>query len=545
MSEDGVVFKGRDFLVHEDPEATFQRQLKTLSNIRKRFGEVEYWSTVRELILKDLWFLLRFALDYKFLDDNLHGRIMLGHYAKSISGNRGNPADLLTLVPRSHGKSTLVSGFIVQEVLNDQDISIAIVSGTEKLARFMAKLIADTLLFNPVLQRCFPDILPNANNLTTKWGLQGYFLPHRKPRIDPTLAFGSATANITGTHPDILIFDDLVFSRKSKDLEMAENAFVEAMGLLTASSRVLINGTRWDDGDLYGKILTGQYTGNLGGYHTLLMGCWEQGSETPIYPKKIRCGMEKESGFSREDLLRKKHNNPEFFSCQFLNDPAPESEQEIRVSDLKTWELPDEVPIYLRSNGVGVETVGPSLTFPSVFRKSCEEFGSSIYIQEIKTPRSRSEEVTKQLRILSALAPITSQGKLIVPKWAMTDKDGLVDEIRRFKAARWDDCLDALHFVPVHMNCGVYPDAKALAQLYISADLAFSTGQDSDWTVFMAVVIDFRGNHWVLDYKRFRESNPMKIANELIKFYQKQNAKSVDPSYNKKKRPSLGRSYQL
>ncbi len=535
----------RDFLVHDDPGKVFERQVLTLNSIHSKYGEEAYYEQIRELILKDLWFLIRFALGHKFLDDTFHGNTMLRHYQNSLIGNAGGPADLMTLVPRAHGKSTIVSAYVIQEILCNPDISIALVSGTEKLARFMAKLIADTLLFNGVLQRCFSDILPNAKNLTTKWGLQGYFLPYRKPRIDPTLAFGSATANITGTHPDILIFDDLVYSKKPNDLAIAENAFIEAMGLLPSHGRILINGTRWDDGDLYGKILNGQFKGNLGEYITLVRSCWDDPEkQTPLYPKKARNGMNQDSGFSKEDLLRKRHNDPEFFNCQFLNDPSPEAEQEMRVADLQVFTDPKEVPNYMKSQGVGIETVGPSFTFPTLFRKTCDEFGLNVYVQELKPPRSQGRKVDKKIRILNTLAPIVSNKKLWIAKWMMEEKEGLVAEMRRFKSARFDDCLDALHFIPAYMSCGIIPDSKSLAQLYIACDLAFSKGQDSDWTVFMAVVIDNRGNYWVVDYKRFRESDPMIISNELVKFYQKLNAKAIDPSYNKKRRVSIGKSYQ-
>ena len=541
--------EGRKFVVHYKPGEVYERQVKVLTAYRQRYGDESYYAMVRELILSDLWFFLRYVLDYKFLDDHFHGHVVLKHYYNSIFGNGGKPCDLLTLIPRGHCKTIIVSAFVVQELLNDPNMAIAIVSGTEKLARFMAKLIADTLLYNPILQRCFSDVLPNAKNLTTKWGLQGYFLPNRKPRVDPSLAFGSATANVTGTHPDLLIFDDLVYSNAPRDLEIARNCFIEAMGLLPSHGRILINGTRWSDGDLYGKILDGEFKGNLGEYQVLLRGCYKMGvrnKPVPIYPKKFRNGMTTETGFSMEDLARKKHNDSGFFNCQYLNDPAPESDAEMRREDVCVYNSPEELPPYLRANCVGVETVGASVTFPNVLRKELEDFGINIYVQEIKPSRTTGGgkvNSNKRERILAACAPIVGSKKLWIKKWMTEGRGCLLEQIIRLKALKHDDIIDALHMIISYMSVGLIPDPRSPANLYVCTDLAFTNSSESDFTCFMAVAVDSKANYWVVDYRVFKETNPVNIARELIKFFQKVNASGIDPMYNKVKRASLGRSY--
>lgn len=545
-----IVEDGREFIVHEEPGVVYERQVKVLQALKNQYGDDVYYQHVRELCLKDLWFLLKFVLDYKFLDDKFHGVDVMRHLRSSLMGHHGKPADIMTLIPRAHCKTTMISGFIIQEILNNPDVAIAIVSGTEKLARFMSKLIADVLLHNETLQRCFSDILPSAKNLTTKWGLQGYFLPNRRPRVDPTLAFGSATANITGTHPDLLIFDDLVYSNKPRDLEISNNAFIEAMGLLPSHGRIIINGTRWHDGDLYGKILDGVYTGNLGPYLAFVRSCWNRetskpgsGIMRPIYPKAYRNGMTVETGFSRDDLLRKKHNDPEFFNCQYLNDPAPETDAQMKASDVNVYETDEELPLYVKAGCIGVETTGPSITFPNVLRQTLSDFGINVYVQEITIARSGSKSVSKRDRILATCLPIFTGKKLWVKKWMMNDKIGLVEQAKRLRAAKHDDCIDAFHMIPAYMSCGIFPEDKHAANLYICCDLAFTTNTDSDYSCIMAVAVDSRCNYWVVDYKQMRESNLVTLANEVIKFFQKVNARGIDPSYNRSRKPTLGMSY--
>lgn len=541
----------RDFLIHLDvgPNAAYISQVRALEQIKQDYGFENYKEYLRVLLKTDLWFLLKHALKFNFMDEHLHGQILMKHYAKSLYMNRGVGCDLLTLLPRNHCKTTFGSGFLIQEILNNVDIAIAIVSGTEKLAKFISKVIADSLTDNAVLQEAFPDLLPTKENPAKNWGIRGYYLPTRTTaRVDPTLVVGSVTANVTGTHPDILFFDDIVYAKSESDLERSELCFIEAMGLMSSTGKVFINGTRWSDRDLYGKIIEGTLSGNLGSYEQLIMSCWEDDNKSiPTYPKKARGDdAVKMTGFSREDLARKRANNPEFFNCQYLNDPAPEEEQLMKVDDIQLYEE-SQTPVYTRAMGVGVEIVGTSVTFPSVFRRVCDDFSCNIFLQEITPKRSQgsASKKNKEDRILHTLFPIVNEKLLYAQKWMIEEKRGLAYEVRRFGAAKNDDIVDALHMVPMYMSMGMIPGSNKPANCYISADLAFTKSEDADWTVFLALAIDFKGRHFILDYKRFQENDPLVIARELIKFYQKINSKAMDSMYYNKKRGSrLALSYQ-
>lgn len=492
---------------------------------------------------------MRYAMKYTFMDEILHGQVLMKHYSQGVLLPGRRPSDLMTLIPRAHCKTTFASSLLTQEILNEPDIAIAVVSGTEKLAKMIAKLIADTLTDNPILQYAFPEILPNANNPANNWGIRGYYLPNRSARTDPTLVVGSVTSNVTGTHPDILLFDDIIFSRKEADLEASKSCFIDAMGLMPPEGRVFINGTRWTDRDIYGSILEGDYEGNLGPYETMLMGCWANPEETiPVYDKRFRVKGAKISGFSKEDLERKKRNDVQFFNCQYLNDPSPPKDQILKVADLQIYK-PKDLPVYKKAVGVGVEVVGNSVTFPALFRKVCREYSVSIYLQEI-SPKKEARGVkdeNKLRRVLTALSPIISNKDLYVQEWMVDEKGanrfGLGYEIRKFKSAKYNDIIDALHMIPMYMSGGVLPEKQQPAQLYISADLAFTNNQDSDWTVFMAVCIDSHGHHWVIDYKRFREEDPTIIAQELIKFFQKINKNAIEVRYNIRQVGKFAKSY--
>lgn len=539
----------RDFLIHLDltPNQVYARQVATLAEIKNKDGYDAWLQTLRQLLKVDLWFFMRYAMRMNMMDEILHGRTLMKHYAKTIYKNDGVGCDLMTLIPRTHCKTTFASAFLTQEIINDVNISIGVVSGTEPLAKNISKLIADTLTDNEVLQEAFPDLLPNANNPPKNWGIRGYFLPTRtSPRTDPTLKVGSVTSNLTGTHPDILLLDDIVFSDKESDLEASEQCFIEALGLLGATGKVIINGTRWSDKDLYGKILDGRYTGNLGGYETLVMSCWADEHKTkPVYDKKVRPDTEKTSGFSREDLARKRINNVKFYNCQYLNEPSPEEDQQMKVSDIQIYK-PDETPVYTKALVIGAEIVGTSITFPVLFRKVADDYNLGIYLQEIRPKRSEAggpKDQNKLEKIFFTLAPIIQEKLLYVQQWMIDGKYDLAYEIKKFGSAKNDDIVDALHMIPMYMSSGIRPGADRPAQAYVVADLAFTESEDADWTVFMAVAIDHKNRHFILDYKRYKQKNPIQIAQDLIKFFQQINSKAIDVSYTNKRRSKFAQSY--
>ena len=545
----------RVFRIHDDPEAELALQESLLIQIREECGEEEYIYNLRKLILEDLWFLNCSVLGFRFMDPWLHGQVLMRHYERSLKGNGGQGEDLATFIPRGHCKTTFGAGFFIQWILNDPNFALGIITGTERLAKLIAKLMADSLTDNVHLQLCFPDILPHEDNPAKTWGMKGYFLPGRTTlRADPTISIGSVTANLTGTHPDVLLADDIVFSDKESELEAAENAYIEATALCPPQGRIMINGTRWSDRDFYGKVIDGDLVGNLGEFNVLKLSCWKDEAQTiPIYPERKRNSQTTLSGFSRESLERRKKNRKAFFFCQYLNEPAPKEDQQMNKDDIQVF-TDQDLPPFMGAHFITLEVDGPSKTFPEIFKKVRSDYHIEIQLHEINIPRthksdkvekSHDELSNKQRRILNTCAPVIQDRRVFARDWMLKDQGHLGDEIDRFKRARHDDIIDTLHILLAYAYKDIRPQEGAPASCYIGADLAFSEEQGSDWTVFMAIVCDWAGRVFILDYKRFKQKDPMRMAEELIKFYQSVNSKAFSVQYNRKKKASrLARSYK-
>lgn len=516
---------------HDHPDQALSLICRKLEIIKKKSGVADFWKAVRHLLQTDMWFTMRIALEWAWLDEDLVGHELIKHLAE----NHGQ--DTAALLPRGHGKTLPMSAFFVTQIIRDPNIALLELSRTDDNASKFGALVADHLMYNEFLQRCFGrkynknGFLPSALSDCNMWGKDGYALPWRKPRLDPTVLAISLKAAIAGKHPDIIYVDDPTEAQNNDPSGWAhvENTIDGLKMLLPPDGFFIWTGTRWHDGDPLGKVERGKLIGKQGPFKVLKRSCYvdDQIQKAPTYPRKKRWNMQKETGYTHEalELMRKPKEEGglgEFFDAQMRNDPAPAERADIKVKDICLYN-DDNLPKVSNVKLFGIETTGGGLPIYNGFREYLDELKLGLPIVEIVNPRKLG--VTKRDRIVATIQPITNAGKLFCKDWMIGDDsatEGLGYELRRIGKASNDDIADALHNIPAHLSKGILPSRPTdPADLYISADLAWSEEKRADWTVVIAVAIDYRGNHYVLDYDRFQISSPTGLYTRLLSFYQK------------------------
>jgi hypothetical protein len=258
--------------------------------------------------------------------------------------------------------------------------------------------------------------------------------------------------------------------------------------------------------------------------------------------------MDKPTGYTHEALeeMRKPKDEGglgEFFDAQMRNDPLPLERADINVDLINQYEEgehPELGPVLL----FGIETTGGGLPIYNGFSDWLEEMHyESLPVIEITNPKKVGTE--KRDRIVAALQPLIECGKLYAPSWMIGDKsakEGLGYELRRLGKASHDDIADALHNIPTHLSKKNLPlRAEDPCDLYISVDLAWSEKKRSDWTVLMAVAVDSKGCHWIIDYDRFQISSPTGIYSRMLAFYRKFNGDKSIRKMSSRKYPGAWR----
>lgn len=178
------------------------------------------------------------------------------------------PYGYIDLWARAHGKSSLITtGGIIQEIIRDPEVTIAIFSVTKPLAQEFLAQIKNEFETNEDLKAIFADVLyenprgkgPNGER-PAKWSLARGITVKRKghPKEATVEAHGLLDGQPTGRHYRRHYYDDIVTQDYlSEDQIRKTTARYELADNLGTRDGVdkCIAGTRYHFGDTYGVIL--------------------------------------------------------------------------------------------------------------------------------------------------------------------------------------------------------------------------------------------------------------------------------------------------
>lgn len=535
-----------NWTIHDSPDEAVKERLQSLAKIKKAKGERAYKSMLRHIILTDPWFMMRVVFDWGFLDEELVGRQLLLHL-------KNDPTlDKVIALPRGHGKTLPMTAILINILLNFPDAAIMMVARTENNAVMFGDTIGQHLTSNPILQDIFGTqneeggILPVSKSETTLWGKDGYNLPSRKPRRDPSLLCVSIGTSVTGLHPDLIYVDDPTEATNNNPTGWSNviSWMNNAKLLLPPQGFMIWSGTTWADGDPLSLAFQGKLKGKQGPFKVLRRSCYidDNPSKGVIYPKKKRWNMVHETGYTVEALDNMRAPQSEggmgqFFNAQMRNDPAPIDEAEIDINQIIIYNQSQLPKLEDKVRLVGIEADGPGLVLYSGLDEKCRGLKIPMPLTTYNQPRKAN--MTKADHIKGALQPIIQSGKLYIKEWMLGDgisNDTLGYELSRLGAAAHDDIADALRSIVVHLIGGSKPAENEPARVYIGTDLAYTEKARSDFTVIMAVAMDNKGNYWVLDYDRFQSSSPSTIHDRIIQFTRKYDSVGTNNNSHKKRK---------
>jgi hypothetical protein len=173
------------------------------------------------------------------------------------------PDGYLDLWARYHYKSTLGTfAGNIQEILCDPEVTIAIMSCTNDVARPFLQQIQLELETNDLLKQVYADVLWQTPRVEApSWSLEKGLIVRRKsnPKECTIEAFGVVDGMRTGKHYRILDYDDLVTERNASNPEMIAKVteryeLSDNLGSHKGTKK-RHKGTRYNFGDTYGVLL--------------------------------------------------------------------------------------------------------------------------------------------------------------------------------------------------------------------------------------------------------------------------------------------------
>jgi len=114
-------------VVYENPDEALKKNIQFIEDLRKRKGFKVYQEVFRHLCKTDLWFLAKYVMDFWWLDNELHGKELLGFIVENWNSDQGRG------LPRGHVKTLFSCAEMVNDILNDPLIGLLVSSNTDTL----------------------------------------------------------------------------------------------------------------------------------------------------------------------------------------------------------------------------------------------------------------------------------------------------------------------------------------------------------------------------------------------------------------------------
>ena len=267
-----------------------------------------------------------------------------------------DPDDYLDLWARGHYKSTIITyAGIIQEVLKDPNITIAIFSHTAKIAKAFLAQIKLELETNEELIRLYPDVLyENPKKESPRWTLENGIVVKRtgNPKESTVDAWGLVDGQPTSKHYKLRVYDDVVtlesvstpdqIEKTTYGWEMSQN-----LGSTSGDDRRWHIGTRYNYADTWQVLI-------------------DRGAVKPrVYAATDTGTMDGEPIFLSKEAWDEKVKDSSSFTiaCQQLQNPGAAGQNEFKPEWIRMYEVrPETLNVYIMCDYAGSRKSGSSNT---------------------------------------------------------------------------------------------------------------------------------------------------------------------------------------
>ena len=224
----------------------------------------------KKAYLNDLFLFNKEVLHIEKGTDEAGGkRAKLGGFHQELCKFVANPKQKkkLILMPRGHLKSTMITvGYTLQTIAKNPQSRILIANATSAMAEAFLGQIKRHLQFNVDFKHYFGDYQEGADKWTDTMLRFANKQDSFKAKEANITAYGLG-GNPVSQHYDKIIFDDPHNrdNTSTKDqIEKIKLAYKDSLDLLEPGGELIVIGTRWDYGDLYGWLQDPENPGSKG-----------------------------------------------------------------------------------------------------------------------------------------------------------------------------------------------------------------------------------------------------------------------------------------
>jgi len=167
-----------------------------------------------------------------------------------------NP-NAIAVIPREHGKTTILIGLILWLIGNNPNIRVKLVCNSDDNAKKRLGKIVTYMMHDPDFKKVFPDIKPDPRASWTKTAIT---VKRDTIAVDPTIEACAVLSTATGGRADVLLVDDPVDARntiQNPALQKTVKSVFKSvwMNILVPNGKIWYIATLWSKADLTHELM--------------------------------------------------------------------------------------------------------------------------------------------------------------------------------------------------------------------------------------------------------------------------------------------------
>jgi len=236
----------------------------------------------------------------------------------------------LVLMPRFTFKSCIATvGYTLWRLAKDYNYRVLIYSDAATKAEGFLGAIKNHIS-GKVANSRFRDVFGHweVDPKQGKWNESQVVIGYRQTaHAEPSIDTGGIETSKIGFHYDLIVFDDIVSDKNittKAQMDKVADCYKKALSLLKPGGEILMVGTRWHFGDLYGRLLAENRENRL--FETFIRKSFDEGKY--LFDNIGECSLTKE----RLDLLKRQQGSY-VWSCLYQNSPVDDETATFKARD--------------------------------------------------------------------------------------------------------------------------------------------------------------------------------------------------------------------
>jgi len=242
----------------------------------------------------------------------------------------------MLLMPRGTYKTSLLVGAVIGVLKENNNSRILFVTHKDKISRRRIQSVKFHLTKNEAFIGEFGDDWKPGFHEGVWSDFQITIAKRTAALIEPSVDTASVGSDMTGSHYDLIIADDLVNDKNVVTVEQRDQVadYLDTLqSMLDPGGTLIVTGTRWHVDDAYGRIIKDDEKRESNGlperYKKFIRSCWD-GPQGLFFPEA--------QTYEFLESIRTRPGKARYFAANYENKPIADED---RVFDMSTIHIMD------------------------------------------------------------------------------------------------------------------------------------------------------------------------------------------------------------